>query len=94
MKTLITVLCAVALLAGCAKKKDAGVDAPKVDSPPADDETPKAVKAPKVDARDINIRKRLKEVQKTLKEVKEDYENKKQSIADPLEFPLKTQDEE
>ena len=78
----MTILCAAALLAGCAKKKDAGVDAPK------------AVKAPKVDARDINIRKRLKEVQKTLKEVKEDYENKKQSIADPLEFPLKTQDEE
>ena len=93
MKTWTTVLCAAVLLAGWAKK-DAGVDAPKVDSPPADDETPKAVKAPKVDARDINIRKRLKEVQKTLKEVKEDYENKKQSIADPLEFPLKTQDEE
>ena len=94
MKTWTTVLCAAALLAGWAKK-DAGVDAPDaINDPPAGDEAPKTVKAPKVDVMDINIRKRLKEVQKTLKEVKEDYENKKQTIADPLKFPLKTQDEE
>ena len=92
MKTWTTVLCAAAaLLAGCAKKKDAGVDAPDaLNDPPAGDKSPKAVKAPKVDVMDIS----LKEVQKTLKEVKEDYENKKQTIADPLKFPLKTQDEE
>ena len=90
MKTWITVLCATALLAGWAKK-DAGVDAPDaINDPPAWDKSPKAVKAPKVDVMDIS----LQEVQKTLKEVNEDYDNKKQTIADPLKFPLKTQDEE
>ena len=50
MKIWITVLCAVALLVGCAGKKDAGVDTPDVvDAPkPAIEAPPAAVEAPKV----------------------------------------------
>jgi antitoxin component YwqK of YwqJK toxin-antitoxin module len=44
VKTWITVLCAVALLAGCTGKKDAGVDTPDVvDAPKVVVETPKPV---------------------------------------------------